>query len=55
MSFGLCNATTTFEILIELVLNGVQKHACLVFLDVKFRISRRQGRYYTAIGEDMEL
>ncbi|GFV62885.1 retrovirus-related Pol polyprotein from transposon opus [Trichonephila clavipes] len=33
MPFGLCNAPTTFELLIETVLGGLSYEACLVYLD----------------------
>lgn len=33
MPFGLCNATTTFQRLVDLVLAGLQWSQCLVYLD----------------------
>ena len=33
MGFGLANASSTFERLMELVLRGLQWHICLVYLD----------------------
>ena len=34
MPFGLCNAPTTFEMLMEIVLSGLQWDICLIYLDI---------------------
>ena len=45
MAFGLCNATATFQWLMELALSGLQWNSCLVYLDDVIVYSKDSGTH----------
>lgn len=54
MPFGLCNAPSTFERLMEGVLQGLQWHSCLVYLDDVVVYGRCENELLTRMGEVFE-
>ena len=51
MPFGLCNAPSTFQRLMELVLHGLQWEICLVYLDDIIIFSRTIGEHLQRLKE----
>ena len=45
MPFGLVNAPATFQRLMEVVLNGLARHGCMVYLDDVLVVGRTFGEY----------
>ena len=51
MPFGLCNAPSTFQRLMELVLTGLHWSSCLVYLDGIIMYSRSVKEHVTKLAE----
>ena len=54
MPFGLCNAPSTFQQLMELVLRGLQWSSCLVYIDDIIIFSRTFQEHLYHLGEVFE-
>ncbi len=54
MPFGLCNAPSTFERLMEGVLQGLQWHSCLVYLDDVVIYGSCEAELLTRMGDVFE-